>query len=142
MGQLAGTHDIGRDLFTVAGRPVRGGGENDFVSIVRDEQAYVKKYGSRGRVTRSKTNADGGTMTLTLEQTDIEDIRYLDGIADRPSPLDIVPLMYYNAETNVTYIAEQAWIQKPPDEAYNKASSTRVYVFDCAKIVKRHGFAP
>lgn len=139
MGELAGTHDIGRDILTINGRRIKGGGENDFVNIVRDEQLYTKTYGSRGRVTRSKTNATGGQITLTLQQTDIEDIRIIDGIAALPDPLDIASIYYYNAQTGTSFIAEQAWLQKMPDEGFNKAATTRVFVFDCADIVKRNG---
>jgi len=138
MGELAGTHDLKRVVITVNGRRIRGGAESDLITIAYDEDKYTKTYGSTGRPTRSRTNADGGTFTISLAQNDIEDIRYLDSLNSLPSPLDIVAIVVQDAETLVMIGSDKCWLKKQPDEGLNKAAGSRVYVFDTGQISKRH----
>lgn len=138
MGALAGTHDLSRLILTIAGRRIRGGAENDLVTVAYDEQTYTKTVGSTGRATRSASNSKGGTYTISLMQTDIEDIRFIDGLADKPSPFDVFPVVVQDAETLEMIGSSQCWLQKPPDHSWNKSAGPRVYVIDAAEITKRH----
>jgi len=137
MSSLAGTHSLQRLILTVGGRRIRGGAENDLVSVVYDENTYTKTYGSTGRVTRSTTNAKGGVITISLMQTDIEDIAFLDALANAPAPLDIAPIVIQDLNTGETIVAEQCWLQKTPDHNWNRDAGPREYAFDAANITKK-----
>lgn len=134
MSDLQGTHDLKRCILTVGGRRITGHGETDAVNVVFDEQRYTKKYGADGQVSRSRLNAKGGTITITVHQTNVEAVAYLDEIGKRVSPLDIVPIGFTDLESGQAFIASQSWLQKEPDKAWNKESGDFVYVFDTGTI--------
>lgn len=134
MSNLQGTHDLKRCILTVGGRRITGHGETDAVAVAFDEQRYAKKYGSDGQTSRSRLNADGGTVTITVHQTNAEMVRYLDGIGRLVSPLDVVPIGFTDLESGQSFIASQAWLQKEPDKSWGKESGDFVYVFDTGTI--------
>lgn len=134
MSDLQGTHDLKRCILTVGGRRITGHGETDAVNVVFDEQRYNKKYGADGEVSRSKLNAEGGTIVVTVHQTNAEAIAYLDEVGRRESPLDVVPISFTDLETGQGFIAGECWLQKEPDRAWNRESGDRVYTFDTGTI--------
>ncbi len=135
MSDLQGTHDLKRCILTVGGRRITGHGETDGVNVVFDEQRYTKKYGADGQVSRSRLNAKGGVITITVHQTNVEAVTYLDEIGKRVSPLDIVPIAFTDLESGQSFIASQAWLQKEADKAWNRESGDFVYVFDTGTIL-------
>ncbi len=134
MSDLQGTHDLKRCILTVAGRRITGFGESDGVSLTRDEQRYTKKYGADGPVSRSRTNAKGGTVTITIKQTNIAMIAYLDAIGRREAPLDIVPITFASLDSGEAWVASQCWLQKETDKSWGKEDGDYVYVFDTGTI--------
>lgn len=132
MGVLQGTHDLKRVVLIVGTRRITGFGETDAVTIVTDENRYNKKVGADGQTTRSRTNNDADSVTITVHQTNIEAIKYLDSIAKLPSPLDVVPISITSLNTLEKYASPQCWLQKDPDVSFHKDSGDRVYVFDTA----------
>jgi hypothetical protein len=111
-----------------------GFGSTDAVAVTFDEQRYVKKYGADGQVSRNRTNAEGGQVTITLHQTNTEAILFLDAIGRREAPLDVVPIGFTDLESGQSFIASQAWLQKEPDRSWGKESGDFVYVFDTGTI--------
>ena len=134
MSDLQGTHDLKRCIFTVGGRRIEGFGESDAVSVTFDEARYVKKYGADGPVSRSATNAKGGKVQVTVHQTNVAAIQYLDEVGRREAPLDVVPLGFTSLDSGEGWIAAQSWLEKEPDRAWNKESGDYVYVFDTGTI--------
>lgn len=139
MGTLNPTYDLKAGIFTVNGRRIRGAGETSMLTIVNDEDNYTKKTGGTGNATRSRTNNDGGTWTLTLNQNDVADIRFIEQEVNKPSPFDILSLAYVDTSTGEIIASEQAWLKKEADRNFNKESGDRVYVFDTANIARRQG---
>lgn len=136
MSDLLGTHDLDSCIFTVGGRRIQGFGESDAVTIAFDEQSFTKKYHADGPITRNRTNARGGTFTVTVAQTNTAVHRYFEEIANRPNPLDVVPIGFTALNSGESWIAGQCWLQKPADASFNKEDSDRVYVFDTGTIRK------
>ena len=134
MSDLQGTHDLKRCILTVGGRRITGHGETDAVSVVFDEQRYTKKYGADGQVSRSRTNARGGQITITVHQTNREAVAYLDGIGKLVSPADVVPIAFTDLESGQSFVASQSWLQKEPDKSWSKESGDFVYIFDTGTI--------
>lgn len=106
-----------------------------FVTATKDEQAYTKKVGTDGKVTRAKSNNDAGTVTIRLDQASASN-DYLSGIAllDRASDTGVVPLLIRDANGRTVISAESVWVQKMPDTEQSNESLDREWVLDCGAM--------
>lgn len=106
-----------------------------FVTISRDEQAWTKQIGASGEGARSKSNNNGGTVTVTLMQTSLSN-DFLTAYAklDETSNQGQAPLMVKDLLGTTLAASPGAWIQKLPDIEFGVELSTREWVFDTDQL--------
>lgn len=133
---MIGEYSAKEVVVLVNGVPIRGSGEDAFVTVEYDEQDWEKVYGARGQVTRSRNLADGGTITLTLNQTQRGDIAYLEGLAkvDRATGLGVVTIKVTDIRNGESIIGAECWLQQRPSREFAANAGDREYVYDVAEI--------
>lgn len=113
-----------------------GFSDGAFLQIVNDADAFSKRVGTSGTVTRSKTNNKTATLTLTLEQGAIEN-DYLSEIhnADLLAPNGAgVAWVQWRDGSGRSLFRGQGWIRKAPDAEYAREAGSRAWVFDISSI--------
>lgn len=119
----------------VGTRALSGFADGTFVQVAFDNEAFTKKVGADGEVTRSQSNDYSGKITITLDQaSDSND--YLSGLAalDRASGAGVVPVLIRDAMGTTLVAVESAWVQKLADASFSKTSEDREWVLDCAAM--------
>ncbi len=101
------------------------------IKVARNEQAWTTQVGASGEATRSKSNNNTGTVTITLQQTSPSN-KKLGTYArlDELSNSGKQPLMIVDQNGETVVACASAWIQKIPDIEYGPESSTREWVFE------------
>lgn len=124
-------------ILMVDGVPIEGGGEDTLVSVEYDEADWEKSYGVRGNVSRSRNLADGGTFTITLKQTDRDDIEYLESIAktDRETGDNKVPIDIKDTRNGEHIVGKECWLQERPSREFAGEEGEREYIYDVGRIV-------
>lgn len=111
-----------------------GHGEDEFISIEFDEDAFVKTKGVDGKVIRNRILDRSGRITLTLSaasQTNValSTIYNLDQVG--PGGAGVAALTIRDGNSGQTLIhAANAWIARPPDLSFGQTAAPRVWVFD------------
>ena len=120
----------------VDGVPIQGGAEDTFVTIEYDEQDWEKSTGARGNVSRSRNLADGGTITITVKQTDVDDIAHMESIGslDRATGMHKPAIKITDLRNGEITMARESWLQGRPERSYAAEEGEREFVFDCARI--------
>ena len=132
---LEATYNMNEIEFLVAGVPISGGGENDFLSVGRDEDSFTKMTGADGEVVRSKTNNLGGRITVTLRVTSPAN-GILQGMAltDEVTGAVVVPVNVRVPANGLEIFAEEAWLLRMPNIPLGKTVGEVQWVFDCAAL--------
>lgn len=131
------TYDVNKINLSVAGVPLKGGGETAFVAFAYDEDAWTKKTGCDGEATRSRTNNQGGKFTITCMQTSrINAILQGLYLADVEGGLGVVPVNLYDPSTGLEYFSEDGWVMKGADHSWEKEVGEREWVIDCGKVIE------
>lgn len=137
MGRLR-DYDAKKVSVIIGVQALGGFADGTFVEVDADEDAYTKKVGADGEVTRSKSNNYAGKITVTLDQTSPSNA-YLSGlaVADRINGLGVVPVLIKDNNSGTTLFASEAgWVMKVPKAGYGKKSEDRAWVIDCAQLVE------
>lgn len=119
----------------VGTKALTGWAAGSFVTVSMDEDAFAKKVGTDGEVTRSKSNNNTGSITITLDQASASNA-YLSGLAllDRASGGGVIPVLIRDANGETLISAESAWVKKMPDVEYSNESLDREWVLDCGSL--------
>ena len=119
----------------VAGVPVSGFGDGDFITVERDEDAFTKQVGTDGEVTRSKSNNKTGTATLTLMQTSAANA-LLSALAalDELSGDGVGPFQLKDNSGNTIHAAQNSWVRKMPSSTWAREAGPREWVIDLDKL--------
>lgn len=121
-------------------KAMSGFADGTFIELDYDEDAFSKKVGADGDVTRIQSANLTGTATITLDQaSDCND--YLSGLAaaDRASGIGVVPFMLRDASGTTIATGAEAWIRKQAATSYGKGSEDRKWVIDIAKLIMNTG---
>jgi hypothetical protein len=131
------TYDVNKINASIAGIPLKGGGESAFIAFAYDEDAWTKKVGCDGEATRSRMNNDGGKFTVTCMQTSrINAILQSLYLADKEGGLGVVPFNLFDPSTGLEYFSEDAWVMKGADNSWEKESGEREWIIDCGKVTE------
>jgi hypothetical protein len=124
----------------VGPQQITGYADGTFVEVDYDEDAFTKKIGADGKVTRIASANLSGSMTITLDQaSDSND--YLSGLAavDRTTGAGVVPVMLRDTGGNTLITGAEAWIRKIAGPAFSNKSEDRKWVIDIAELVLHTG---
>jgi len=123
-----------------AGIPINGGfADGEFCTIEYDTEKFSDVAGTDGEVTRSKTNDNRATVTVTLMQTADANTALLAALqADLATPggAGVGPLFVRDGSGREIFAAEKAWIQNFPGSTFDRSATSRAWVFRCAKLLQ------
>lgn len=119
------------EVQTICGtRALTGLAEDTFVSVSRDEAIYSKQVGADGEVTRSSTNNQAGTATITLQQaSDSND--FLTTLAASGA---IFPFTVKDDSGRTVLFSETAWIEDYPDVEFGRDAGEREWTIALGNI--------
>jgi len=119
----------------VGTRVLTGFAEDAMVTVERDEDSWTKQVGVDGETTRSRSNNNGGKVTIQLMQTS-DDNDFLSGInqADEVSANGVLPITVRDQNGRTLCFSPSGWIMKPPSSEFNREATGREWVIDCAEL--------
>jgi hypothetical protein len=121
-------------------RAISGFADGTFVEVDYDEDAFTKKGGADGQVTRVASANLSGSMTITLDQaSDSNDYLSTLAIADRATGAGVVPVLLRDAGGTTIATGAEAWVRKQAGAAFSKGSEDRKWVIDIAELVMNTG---
>ena len=129
--------------FSFAGIPITGGfDDGEFIRIERETEKFQDQVGTDGEVVRTSTKDNRATITLILMQT-AEANEVLRGLvnADDATPggsgVGALQIDSKRNDGGVLHEASRAWIQTPPDHAYDREATSREWRFRCDNLRDR-----
>ena len=127
---------------SIAGIPVSGFADGEFISVERDSPAFDDVVGTDGEVTRSKTNDDRATVTFKLMQSSpSNDLLSVAHNLDKnvPGGVGVGPFMLRDAQGTTLLVAEKAWIKSHPKGSWDRTAKERAWEIRCAKLIEHNG---
>ena len=133
MANLLGSYSPNDINVIVAGVPVSGFGDGDFVSAEFSSDAAVLKEGADGSPAISyKRGLRGGQVTITLLQTSLSN-NYLSGLLfaqkSAAGASTTIPLAIINSQGGQTVTMPRAAFMKEPTVTFGPEVSTVEYTF-------------
>ncbi len=114
---------------------ISGFAEGTFLEATRDEDAFFKKIGADGEVSRTRNKNKGGSVTITLLQTSASnDILSAAQVADELTGLGVFPLMIKDLLGTTLLVAPNAWVKKRADAEFAKEQTDREWILDCDQL--------
>jgi hypothetical protein len=144
MAQRLTQYDPKAILMSLGAIPIDGFGDGTFVKITSDEAAFSLKVGADGEATRVRTNNNAATIEVTLMQgslsnTLLSNLHQLDRSV--PGGLGVAPFLLKDLLSAAQYVAEQAWVEKPPDAEFALEAGTRTWMIRTHNLVRVDGGA-
>ena len=132
------------DLVTVAiaGIPVSGYADGEFLSITQETDAFSDVVGTDGEVTRSKTKDTRATVSLKLMQTsDSNDLLSALYNTDMSAPngAGVGAFLVRDRSGRSLYTGDACWIQKAPDVSFDREATSREWTIRVANLLRFDG---
>lgn len=135
-------YDADQVNISLAGIPLSGYADGEFLRIERESNAFDDVVGTDGEVTRSKTNDDRATATVRLMQSsgsnDLLSVLY-NSDKNTPGGVGVGPFLARDAQGRAIFTAEKAWIAKAPNVVFDRTATEREWVIRMATIIEFHG---
>lgn len=129
------TYDPALLILNFAGIPISGYADGTFVKVERDGETFAKYVGADGTIARSRTRNNGGKVTFTLAATSpCNDLLSAQAALDEAFGTGMGSCRGEDLAGTTTFMAMEAWIQKPPAIEFGKEIGTREWVIDCASL--------
>jgi hypothetical protein len=109
---------------------VRGFMAGSSIAVDQDEDKYTKDTGADGEVARVESANEGGSITVTLQQTSPSNDE-LQAILDGGT---VYPLQLKDLNGTTLHSAREAWPTKVAPNDWAKEFNGRVWKLDCAKL--------
>lgn len=114
--------------------------DGEFLSIEQAEAIYTKKVGADGEVTRSRTNDNSATCTITLMSTS-DSNTYLGALTNAgilaKNGADIGAFLVRDRVSGVCmYAADKCWVAAWPQVTYDKDATKRAWKIDVSNLLR------
>jgi len=130
-------YDADQVTVSVAGIPLTGYADGEFLTIQFETDAFDDVVGADGEVTRSKTMDYRATATIKLMQTsDSNDLLSALYNTDRAAPngAGIGAFMVRDKQGRSVYSASECWVKKPPDVSFDRTPQPREWTIRIANL--------
>jgi ABC-type uncharacterized transport system permease subunit len=125
------TYDSNKVVVIFGGVELTGFAPDSKVSVARNTDAFTLQMGVDGKGTRSKTNDRSGRFTVQLMQTSESNaILQAFATADELNNAGVLPMLVKDLGGATLHAAQQAWVVKQPDSAFNAEAEAREWVFE------------
>ena len=132
------TYDPKKVILTVGPYVMGGYADGTFITVRRDEDAWSKKVGTDGEVTRAKSNNLAGHIEVVLDMASpSNDALTALATLDEVSNGGVVPVTVRevgNASGLPILVSEAGWVKKKADQAFSKKSEDRTWTIDLGAI--------
>jgi len=129
-------------VVTFAGIQIGGYAAGTFVKSERSEDAFSKKSGSKGDITRVRSRDRSGSITVTLmAESPTNDQLSARAVIDEVSGLGSGAAFIKNLNGTTLVTAPHAWIRKLPVVEYGNEAGDREWVIDVDELVEHVGGA-
>lgn len=128
-------YDAASVFVSVAGIPISGWADGEFLNVVLDTDTFEDVVGSDGEVTRSKSNDGRATATLRLMQSSPSNALLMAAhIADKATPggVGVGPFLVNDRLSMEGGVAEKCWIKKVPDMSFDRVVKEREWILRLA----------
>lgn len=134
------TYIPGKVIMTFGPIIATGFADGTFITITRSGDLFEKKKGADGSVERVHKSAFDFEVALTLLQSSLSN-DLLSGVvaADEVDGSGVHPLTIKDLSGTTLFFAEQAWIQKDPDDEFGDTTGNREWMFATGPAVKFTG---
>lgn len=128
---------------SVAGIPISGYADGEWLTVERDSPAFEDVVGTDGEVTRSKTNDNRATVTIRLMQSSpvnglLSVLHNLD--KNTPNGAGVGPFLLTDIPTGTTLlVAEKCWISEEPNGSWDRTPKEREWKIRCANLLSTYG---
>lgn len=129
------TYDPSQFSMIVGAQIASGFADDTMIEVERDEDAYSKKVGTDGEVTRGKNNNRTGKVRIYLMQSSgFND--YLTSLAllDEASNSGGVPVLAKDTSGRSAFATDFAWVKKFPKAVFKKGVEVWMWEMDCGNI--------
>lgn len=126
----------------VAGIPIKGFADGEFLTLEMEADAFSDVVGSDGEVTRSKTNDNRATATIKLMQSsDSNDLLSALYNTDLKAPngAGVGAFLVRDRSGRSLYAATACWIMKAPDISLDRTATAREWVIRIANLERFDG---
>lgn len=136
------TYDPSQVAIVFAGIPITGFADGTFLNVEQNEDSFTLQVGTDGDGCRSKSNNRSGRVTFTLGQWSacndlLSALHNLD--VNTPNGDGIGPLLIKDLSGTSMYIAEKAWITKPPAAGFGREAESREWIIETLDLEQHHG---
>jgi hypothetical protein len=132
------TYDPKKVILTIGPYVMGGFADGAFITVRRDEDAFSKKTGTDGEVTRAKSNNNSGSIEVVLDlASPSNDALNALATLDELSNAGLVPVLLQeigNASALPIVAAEAGWVKKKPDQAFSKKAEDRTWTIDLGSM--------
>lgn len=130
------TYNPGDVTLIVGGVEIVGFADDEFILIERDEDAFIKKVGVAGEVTRLKNQNRAGKITFKLMQSSIsnDELSFLAAL-DESQGFGAVPALARDLSGRSVFATPFAWVKRYPRAEYKKTVGTWTWVLDTASLL-------
>lgn len=121
----------------ICGDKIIGGfADDDFIEVERDEDAFSKKAGVDGIVTRAKNNVRMGKITIRIMQSSPsnDDLTAFAKLDEATPPAGSFAATARDGSGRSAFSAQTAWIKKLPKTVFKKDIEMREWVIDCGSL--------
>lgn len=130
------TYDPDQVALVFAAIPLGGYADGEFIRVTQTTEAFTTAAGTDGEIIRIKSGDRRMRITVPLMQSSdsnalLSAIHLLD--LNTPNGAGIGVFSMTDLSGTTALLAPEAWIVGWPEQAYDKAASTREWVFECGE---------
>lgn len=122
--------------------PTKGYADGEFIKLERAAQAYTKKVGTDGSVTRVRVHDKSATCTFTtMQEAEINSVLSALHLSDLNSDngAGIGPFVLKNRNGLTVHAGKNCWIAKLPDVVLDKDVTARAWMIDIDELESFEG---
>jgi hypothetical protein len=136
---MASTYEYDSDQIavTLGGILIGGSADGSFLKIEMETDDFSDVAGTDGTVVRSKTLDGRATVTISLLQSSVTNnaLSALRAISlATANGAGVVPFLMKDLNGTTLCGAAHAWIQKAPDQEFDRGAKSRDWVIRCADM--------
>ncbi len=139
---MAKFYDADQITVAIAGIPITGYADGEFLTIAQETDAFTDVVGTDGEVTRSKTKDYRATIGLKLMQSsDSNDLLSALYNTDRlaSNGAGVGAFLVRDRNGRALYTGDACWIQKAPDVSFDREATDREWTIRVANLLRFDG---
>lgn len=131
-------YDADQVTVSIAGIPLGGYADGEFLSISMESDGFSDKVGTDGEVTRSKTRDERANVEVKLMQSsDSNDLLSALHLSDlnAPNGAGVGAFLIRDRQGRTLYTGAACWIKKFPDASFDREATERVWPIRVANLL-------